>query len=176
VTGGTADPEAARAASVEEEAPATTARGERIRLRRRVSGAGPGRARPGRRIDLLPYLLVSPLMLFIIVLAVVPAIYTLSQSFYRVQALDPPVRFNGLDNFRALFADPTVRGSTLNTIGYVIIGITLTTVLGIVMALTLHRGFRGRPILIAAMILPWALPEWSRESSGPASGTPTPVC
>ena len=118
--------------------------------------ASPGRRR--RRPDLLPYVLVAPLTLFIIVLAIIPAIYTLSQSFYRVQSLDPPVRFNGLDNFRALFADPTVQGSALNTVAYVIIGVTLSTVLGIAMAVTLQRGFWGRPVLIAAMILPWALP------------------
>ena len=114
--------------------------------------------RARRRLDLLPYLLVAPLAAFIVLLAIVPAIYTLSQSFFRVQALDPPTRFNGLDNFRALFADPTVHGSALNTVGYVIIGVTLSTVLGIAMAMTLQHRFWGRPVLIAAMILPWALP------------------
>jgi multiple sugar transport system permease protein len=118
--------------------------------------ATPPRAR--RRVDLLPYLLVAPLTAFIVLLAIVPAIYTLSQSFFRVQALDPPTRFNGLDNFRALFADPTVHGAALNTVGYVIIGVTLSTVLGIAMAITLQHRFWGRPVLIAAMILPWALP------------------
>jgi multiple sugar transport system permease protein len=138
----------------------------------RTTDRGTAKAPPGRdavpagrlgrrrlpRVDLLPYLLVSPLVAFIIVLAIVPAIYTLTQSFYRVQALDPPTRFNGLDNFRSLFADPTVRASALNTVGYVIIGVALSTVLGLIMAVTLQRGFRGRSVLIAAMILPWALP------------------
>ena len=123
------------------------------------SGAGDGGRRRGRRRpDLLPYLLVAPLALFILVLAVVPAIYTLAQSFFRVQELDPPTRFNGLDNFRALISDPNVQGSALNTLAYVVIGVILSTVLGIVMALTLQHRFRGRPLLIAAMILPWALP------------------
>jgi multiple sugar transport system permease protein len=129
----------------------------RMSLRRRGPGSNPGHG-GRRRVDLLPYLLVSPLVAFIILLAIVPAIYTLAQSFYRVQALDPPVRFNGLDNFRALFADPTVQSAALNTLGYVIIGVALSTVLGIAMALTLQRSFRGRSVLIAAMILPWALP------------------
>jgi len=123
----------------------------------RAAGPGPAPARR-RRPDPLPYLLVSPLALFIIVLAIVPAIYTLAQSFYRVQSLDPPVRFNGLDNFRALLTDPTVQASALNTVAYVVIGVALSTVLGLAMALTLHRGFWGRSVLIAAMILPWALP------------------
>jgi multiple sugar transport system permease protein len=121
-------------------------------------GRGAGRKRPGRRVDLLPYALVAPLVLFIIGLALVPAAYTLGESFFRVQELDPPIRFNGLDNFRHLAMDPAVRGSIGNTVVYVVVGVTLSTVLGLVMALTLQHKFRGRPILIAAMILPWALP------------------
>jgi len=158
VTGRTADRGAPSTAPGKDDVPTHNPKAERAgwRLARRSPGSNPSRS--GRRLDLLPYLLVTPLTGFILVLAIVPALYTLSQSFYRVQALDPPVRFNGLDNFRALFADPTVQGSALNTVAYVIIGVTLTTVLGIVMALTLQRGFRGRPVLIAAMILPWALP------------------
>lgn len=120
--------------------------------------AGTARKRPRRRFDLLPYALVTPLVLFIVGLALVPAVYTLGESFFRVQELDPPTRFNGLDNFRHLATDPAVRGSVGNTVLYVVIGVTLSTVLGLVMALTLQHKFRGRPILIAAMILPWALP------------------
>ena len=115
-------------------------------------------SRRRRRPDLLPYALVTPLALFILCLAIVPAAYTLGESFFRVQELNPPTRFNGFDNFRALWADPAVRGSVGNTLLYVVIGVTLSTVLGIVMALTLQHKFRGRPLLIAAMILPWALP------------------
>jgi len=129
---------------------------------RRAAPAAPGgrtaSGRPGGRFDVLPYLLVAPLVVFIVALAIVPAGYTLAQSFFRVQELDPPARFNGLDNFRSLLGNPNVQGSALNTLAYVVIGVTLSTVLGVVMALTLQHRFRGRPLLIAAMILPWALP------------------
>jgi multiple sugar transport system permease protein len=118
-------------------------------------GAG---ARPRKRPDLLPYLLVTPLALFIVALAIVPALYTLTQAFFRVQVLDPPTRFNGLDNFRSLAANPAVTGSVVNTIGYVVIGVVLSTVLGVMMAMALQHRFRGRPFVIAALILPWALP------------------
>jgi multiple sugar transport system permease protein len=115
----------------------------------------PVRKRP---FDLLPYLLVAPVVIFIIGLAIVPALYALTQAFFRVQPLDPPVRFNGLDNFRALAADPAVTGSIGNTVAYVVIGVALSTILGLVMAMALQHKFRGRPLVIAALILPWALP------------------
>jgi multiple sugar transport system permease protein len=45
-----------------------------------------------------------------------------------------------------------------NTAVYVVIGVGLSTVLGIAMAVTLQQRFAGRSILIAVLILPWALP------------------
>ena len=122
-------------------------------------GSGPAaQKRRRRRIDVLPYALVSPLALFIVALALVPAGYTIVASFYKVQALDPPTRFSGLDNFRRLFRDTAVRESIGNTLIYVVIGVTLSTVLGIAMAVTLQHRFHGRSVLIAVLILPWALP------------------
>lgn len=111
-----------------------------------------------RRLDLLPYGLVTPLAVFIIGLALVPAVFALVQSFYRVDELDPPVRFAGLANFHKLFTDDAVRSSLTNTAWYVVIGVALSTVLGVVMAVTLQHPFRGRSVLIAIMVLPWALP------------------
>jgi multiple sugar transport system permease protein len=123
----------------------------------RSATPGPSRRRGGR-FDVLPYALVTPLALFIVALALVPAGVTVVQSFFRVDALNPPTVFNGLENFRNLFADGAVRSSLANTGLYVVIGVVLSTVLGIVMAVTLQQRFRGRSILIAVLILPWALP------------------
>ncbi|NMO54556.1 sugar ABC transporter permease [Actinoplanes sp. TBRC 11911] len=123
--------------------------------------AGPAPAavrRRRRRFDALPYALVTPLALFIVALALIPAGVTIVQSFYRVQELNPPTVFAGLENFRRLFGDSTIRASMENTGLYVVIGVILSTVLGIVMAVTLQRRFRGRSLLIAVLILPWALP------------------
>jgi multiple sugar transport system permease protein len=111
-----------------------------------------------RRIDLLPYALVAPLVVFIVGLALFPAGVTIVESFFRVQPLNPPDRFTGLDNFTALFSNPSVISSMGNTAIYVVFGVALSTVLGIVMAVTLQKRFRGRSILIAILILPWALP------------------
>ena len=122
--------------------------------RERPDGERPRR----RKIDLLPYVLVTPLTLFIALLALLPAGYTIVESFFRVQPLYPPARFNGLENYRRLFSDPTIRDSMMNTLLYVVIGIALTTVLGVGMAIALQRPFRGRAIVIAIMVLPWALP------------------
>lgn len=111
-----------------------------------------------RRPDLLPYLLVAPVVIFIVALALVPAGMTVVQSFFKVDALDPPTRFDGLGNFRRLLANPAVLNSMQNTGFYVVVGVTLSTVLGIIIAVVLQRPFRGRSLVIAVLILPWALP------------------
>jgi len=120
---------------------------------------GPGR-RPGRgrRFDWLPYALVTPLVVFIIGLALFPAGVTLVEAFFRVQPLNPPDTFTGLQNFAHIFQDDTIVSSIENTAYYAVIGIVLSTGLGILMAVTLQRPFRGRAVLIAVLILPWALP------------------
>jgi multiple sugar transport system permease protein len=110
------------------------------------------------RFDLLPYLLIAPVMIFIACLALVPAVFTVVQSFYKVDALDPPTRFDGLGNFTRLANDHAVLGSIANTGLYVVIGVTLSTLIGIGAAVVLQKPFPGRSMVIAVLILPWALP------------------
>jgi multiple sugar transport system permease protein len=111
-----------------------------------------------RRLDLLPYALVTPLALFILVLALLPAGITIVESFFRIQPLNPPDGFTGLGNFQALFSDDAIVASMGNTAIYMVIGVVLSTVLGIAFAVTLQKRFFGRSVLIAILILPWALP------------------
>ncbi|MCL2780040.1 MAG: sugar ABC transporter permease [Actinomycetia bacterium] len=118
--------------------------------------SAPSRRR--RRLDPLPYALITPLLVVIVGLAFIPAGMAIVQSFYRVQSLNPPDRFDGLNNFRRLFADSAIRNSLGNTAIYVVVGVALSTILGIMFAVTLQRPFRGRALLIAILILPWALP------------------
>jgi multiple sugar transport system permease protein len=116
-----------------------------------------GRA-PRRRLDLLPYALVTPLMLFIVGLALIPAGVTVVAAFFRIQPLNPPNEFTGLENFQQLFKNDAITASMGNTGLYVVIGVILSTVLAIGMAITLQKRFLGRSVLIAVLILPWALP------------------
>lgn len=113
---------------------------------------------PKRRPDILPYLLVAPVVIFIVGLGIVPAAFTITQSFFKVDALDPPNRFTGFGNFVELFQNPAVMSSVPNTALYVVMGVTLSTILGIAMAVLLQHPFRGRGMVIAILILPWALP------------------
>jgi multiple sugar transport system permease protein len=47
----------------------------------------------------------------------------------------------------------------VHTVWYVLLAVSLELVLGILVAVTLHRVFRGRGFVLAVLILPWALPS-----------------
>ena len=114
-----------------------------------------GAVRQGR---MLPYILLSPLVVFIGALSFIPTVDTTVEAFFRVMPLDPPARFTGLGNFRALFADPVIITSWVNTAVYVAIGVVASVVLGTAMAVALKQSFRLRGVILALVILPWALP------------------
>jgi multiple sugar transport system permease protein len=142
-------------------APAAGSPARRLAAGRRLARRQPAGRPPGARgyaVKSLPYLLVTPLAVFIIGLALVPAAFTIIESFYRVDPLDPPTRFDGLGNFHRVFTNSAVLTSIGNTGLYVLVGVVLSTVLGIFFAVVLRRPFRGRGIVIAVLILPWALP------------------
>lgn len=105
-----------------------------------------------------PYVLISPLVLFIGLLSLYPTFLTLTQSFVLVDPLVGPRHFIGLTNYVQLFETPQVMGAWANTALYVVIGVVISTILGLLMALALAHPFRGRAVVMAVMILPWALP------------------
>jgi len=69
-----------------------------------------------------------------------------------------PETFVGLRNYADILARPESRSALFHTFGYVSVAVTLEIVFGTLMALVLNRGFRGRGVLFAILILPWALP------------------
>lgn len=106
----------------------------------------------------LPYAMVTPLLVFIGALALYPTVLTAYGAFVHNDALDPPNHFTGFGNFQQVFSNPQVRGALENTGIYVVFGVVLSVALGVCFGLLLQRKFRGRGIVLALMVLPWALP------------------
>jgi len=104
------------------------------------------------------YAMVAPLLVFILALALYPTVLTTIDAFMHIDALTPPNHFVGFGNFTAIFSNPEIRQSFENTGWYVVFGVGLTLVLGTAFGLLLQRRFRGRGVVLAIVILPWALP------------------
>jgi trehalose/maltose transport system permease protein len=67
-------------------------------------------------------------------------------------------RFVGLDNFGYVLWDPDWWRSVWNTVVFTVVSVFIETVLGLIIALTLHARFAGRGPLRAAILVPWAIP------------------
>jgi trehalose/maltose transport system permease protein len=74
--------------------------------------------------------------------------------------------FVGFDNYLAIYdgerigllADPDWWQAVWNTIWFTGVSVTLETILGLVVALILSADFRGRGLLRAVVLVPWAIP------------------
>ncbi|MBL0691112.1 MAG: sugar ABC transporter permease [SAR324 cluster bacterium] len=65
-------------------------------------------------------------------------------------------KFEGL--YYGILADSTWWNAVYNTLFFTVISVTLETILGLIVALCLHRAFKGRGIFRAIMLIPWAIP------------------
>nr|WP_245185505.1 sugar ABC transporter permease [Falsiroseomonas frigidaquae] len=66
--------------------------------------------------------------------------------------------FIGLENYLFLARDPEWWVAVRNTLVFAGVSVTLETLLGIIIALVLNARMRGRGVLRAAMLIPWAIP------------------
>jgi multiple sugar transport system permease protein len=123
------------------------------------AGVPRGRRRFRRlRHGIVPYLFILPLMSVIGFLRFYPMAKTLDASLYHIDPLSPPTHFVGLKNYGAVIHDSQFQSSLWNTLVYVLVGTVLLTVLGLAFALALWKPFKLRPLVLAIMIMPWALP------------------
>lgn len=84
---------------------------------------------------------VSPAVLIILGLSVVPIIWSLLLSF-RADDLVTPSRWVGLDNYRALAQDPHFSQAVHNTLLYTALYVPASMVAGLLLALALNRRIR----------------------------------
>jgi trehalose/maltose transport system permease protein len=87
-----------------------------------------------------------------------PLLRTLWFSLTDAQLAGGAPRFIGLDNYRSLLADPDWWQAVRNTLVFATISVAIETVIGLLMAAALDAGFRGRSLLRAAILIPWAIP------------------
>jgi multiple sugar transport system permease protein len=112
--------------------------------------------------------LVSPTLLVLGLVVVYPIVSALRQSlFTEGQGVDAEgfvvegEQFAGLRNYTDLLAGEAGQrfwNALWNTTFFTVTTVTLETVLGVAMALVMHRAFRGRGLVRASVLVPWAVP------------------
>ncbi len=105
----------------------------------------------------MPYLLVLPTMLVILAIGVYPMLNSLSISVVDNPLIANP-QFVGLQNYTRVLADPVFQGAIRTTVIFTILSVILEMLLGLGVALLLHKNFRGRGLVRASILVPWAFP------------------
>ncbi len=102
--------------------------------------------------------LALPVIALMAAFVFVPVLITAWDSFHRVSPMMPGEPFVGFKNYVTMFSDPNVRNAWWNTWFYVVLAVSMQLALGLGTALLLNGMRSGRRWLLAAVILPWALP------------------
>ncbi|MCP9949160.1 sugar ABC transporter permease [Actinomadura madurae] len=152
-----------------------------------AAGAPRGRRRDVQGTKRLAALLLSPTLLVLALVIGYPVLAGFRESLYaRGEGLDAEGfvvegdRFVGLDNYTAIFQGDRA-GAFWNAFGnttfFTLTTVVLETVIGVAMALIMHRAFRGRAIVRASILVPWAVPtaisgllwRWIFQADGAAN-------
>jgi sn-glycerol 3-phosphate transport system permease protein len=109
------------------------------------------------RNPVLPWLLVAPQLLLVLVFFYWPT----SQALYWAFTLEQPWgggnEWVGFDNFRAVFGDDRYWGTALRSAVYGISATALSMTIALTLALFVDRGLRGTRLFQSVFIWPYAL-------------------
>lgn len=113
-----------------------------------------------RRQTRLAWLMLAPALALVAFVALYPLGQTIYDSFTNRQFLGgiAPTEFVGLQNYRDLAQDSVFRDSVVVTVKFTVITVSIELVLGMIIALAVNSGFRGRGVMRAMMLVPWAIP------------------
>jgi multiple sugar transport system permease protein len=104
-------------------------------------------------------LFLAPMLAVLSVVAVFPVAYSFWISLFDLRLTRPrSVPFVWFDNYAHVFADPLFWTSVARTATFTVMAVAAIMVIATLMALLLNEEFRGRRILSAVLLVPWAIP------------------
>jgi multiple sugar transport system permease protein len=106
---------------------------------------------------LLGYALIAPVALLILVLIAYPFLNAIWLSLTE-KMVGYPARFIGLQNYATLLDSPRFRIVAWNSVVYTVGSVGTKLVIGMVMAVALHKAVRGNQLLRGFLLLPWVIP------------------
>lgn len=110
------------------------------------------------RAEVLGWVMLSPALLYVIVLVGLPFVLAIVLSFSAATAGSLSFTFVGLRNFSAVLQDPNFHRALKNTLFFTAVSQVLVIVLASIQARLLMVAFPGRRIVRFLILLPWAAP------------------
>ncbi|NKQ36439.1 MAG: sugar ABC transporter permease [Chloroflexi bacterium] len=122
-----------------------------------MQNKNPRQTKRGRPRDMLPFWLIMPTILVLLVIQVYPALYTVWLS---LQEREPTGwTFVGIENFVRLFGMSLFRESVGHTIVFLAGYTSLTMIAGFIIALLLNRSGRLSGLYITLLFIPWIIAD-----------------
>ncbi|QBD81023.1 sugar ABC transporter permease [Ktedonosporobacter rubrisoli] len=106
----------------------------------------------------LPYLLVLPTIILILVIAVYPILNSIYLSFIENPLTVAGSVFVGFANYVHVLSDRIFLNSISTTLIFSVISVFFETLFGLGIALLINKTFPGRGLVRAAILVPWAFP------------------
>ncbi|MGE5222342.1 MAG: carbohydrate ABC transporter permease [Omnitrophica WOR_2 bacterium] len=104
------------------------------------------------------FLLLLPALGLRLFTSIYPFFRTFYFAFTNYNPAFPPLKFTGFSNFIRMRSDLGIYSSISFTVIFVVISTILQLIFGIMVAQLLNASFRGRGIVRAINLIPWAIP------------------
>src|SRR5690242_4682175 len=116
-----------------------------------------------RRQTRVAWLLLLPALATVAFVAIYPLGKTIYQSFTNQEFLAgiTPTKWVGFDNYfgpTGVIHDTIFKNAIIETIKFTVITVTIEFALGLIIALVVNSHFKGRGLMRAVMLVPWAIP------------------
>ena len=117
------------------------------------------RPRRRRRVRLLPYALLAPSLLFLVLFTYLPVVRVAIESLYdQPHGTGAGTTFVGLGNYTRVFADPAFRQAAFNNLVYAVGTLLPTLALALAFALAVQRSTRFSSVLRTVFFFPSLVP------------------
>ena len=110
--------------------------------------------RPGVSDGGFRYWIIAPAIFLLLLIGIFPLVYALVVSFQGITMTDADTSFQGLANYKQLFADKRLWWSLAHTLLIILIALPIELILGLAMAELFLEKMPGRQIFIALLVLP----------------------
>ena len=119
------------------------------------TGVANAAANPERR---LAYLLIAPAVLVMLAVAAYPVAYAVWLSLHRDNLAAPAeTRFVGLDNYTTILTDHYWWTAFVVTLGITVVSVAIEFVLGMALAVVMHRTMFGSAVVRTAILIPYGI-------------------
>lgn len=101
---------------------------------------------------------ILPAMVLLVCVTIYPIFYVVYLSLHRKLLIFGISKFVGFDNYVFLLKDDRFWNALRNTVYFTFMSVSLELLLGLLIALFLHRQFRLKGLVRAVVLIPWAIP------------------